>query len=79
MREFSFVIAAVAGLALLAAAFAWFKIGRNPKNDLTAGRGGRPETRRLRTASRLLMAALFLSGLAAIVAVSGSMLRIFKV
>ena len=79
MREISFAIAALAGLALLAAAFAWAKIGRNPKNDLTAGIAGRPETRRLRTASRLLMIALALSGLAAIVAVSGSMLRIFKV
>jgi hypothetical protein len=79
MRELSFVVAVVAGLILLAAAFAWLKIGRNPKNDLTAGRGGRPETRRLRTASTLLITALGLSGLAALIAVSGSMLRIFKV
>jgi hypothetical protein len=79
MRELSFTIAAVAGLVLLAAAFAWFKIGLKPKNDLIAGSGGRPATRRLRTASRLIMIALVLSGLAAMVAVSGSMLRLFKV
>ena len=78
MRELSFAIAAVAGLALLAAAFAWLKIGSNPKNNFIAGPGGRPETKRLRMA-RILMIALALSGVAAIVAVSGSLLRVFKV
>jgi hypothetical protein len=79
MRVLSYIIAATAGLVLLAAAFAWYKIARKPKNDLVAGRGGRPATKRVRVASRLLMIALGLSGLAALVAVSGAVLRIFKV
>jgi hypothetical protein len=79
MRELSFMIAAVAVLALLAASFAWFKIGRNPKNDLIVGQGGKPVTKRLKRASRLLMIAVALSGLAAIVALSGSVLRVFKI
>jgi hypothetical protein len=79
MRELSYVIAFVAGLALLAAAGAWFKIARNPKNDLTAGGGGKPATERLKRASRLLAIALGLSGLAVVVAVIGWFLQLLKV
>jgi hypothetical protein len=31
-------------LVLLAAGVAWFKIVRNPKNDVTLGGGGKPDT-----------------------------------
>jgi hypothetical protein len=79
MRELSYVIALIAGLVAIAAAAAWLKIVRNPKNDLTAGGGGKPTTRRLRRASALVAIALGLSGVAAVVAVVGSVLRLFKI
>jgi hypothetical protein len=71
MREISYVIAVVAVLALLWAGRAWFKIVRNPKNDLTAGGGGKPATKRLKKASTLIAVALGLSALAAIFAIIG--------
>lgn len=79
MRELSFVIAIIAGLSLLAAAVAWFRIVRNPKNDLTKGGGGQPPTSRANWASRLIAIALGLSGLAVIVAVISWFLRILQV
>ena len=79
MRELSYFIAFVAGLALLAAGRAWFKIRRNPKNHLTIGGGGEPENKRLKRASGLLLIALGLSGLAAVVAVIAWSLKMFKV
>ena len=69
MRELSYLIAFLAGLALLVAAVAWIKISRNPKSDLTARGGGKPATKRLRRASMLLAIALGLSGLAVVFAV----------
>ena len=79
MRELSYVIAAMAGLVLLAAAGAWFKIARNPKNDLTKGAGRKPETKRMRTASRLIAIGLGLSGLALFIAVIAWFLRLLKI
>ena len=69
MRDVSYAIAVVAGLALLLAAAAWFKIGRNPKGDLAVGGGGKPQTKRPRRASTLLAIALALSGLAVVFAI----------
>ena len=79
MRYLSYVIAICAALVLLAAAGAWLKIQRNPKNDLTAGGGGKPATNRLKWASGLVAVALGLSGLAAIVAVIAWTLRLLKI
>jgi hypothetical protein len=70
----SYVIAAIAVLALLWAGRAWFKIARNPKDDLTAGGGGKPQTKRLKKASRLIAVALGLSALAAVFAIIGGVL-----
>ena len=69
MRDISYVIGLVSALVLLAAAFAWLKIQRNPRDDLTVGQGGKPNSKRLTTASLLISMALGFSGVAAAVAV----------
>lgn len=79
MRELSYVSAFFAGLILLTAAASWFKILRNPKNDLIAGRGGKPDTPRLKSAAMLTAVALGLSGVAMILAVLDWFLRVMKV
>jgi hypothetical protein len=76
MFELSYVVAVLAALVLLAAGVAWFKIVRNPKNDLTLGGGGKPDTKRLKRASRLIAVAVGLCGLAAFLAIVGWVLRL---
>jgi hypothetical protein len=76
MLELSYFTAALAALVLLAAAVAWFKIVRNPKNDLTLGGGGKPATKRVKRASRLIAVAVGLCGLAAFLAVAGWFIRL---
>jgi multisubunit Na+/H+ antiporter MnhB subunit len=79
MRELSYVAALIAGLVLLVAAAAWFRIQRNPGNDLTAGQGGKPDSNRLKTASWLISAAVGIAGLAALIAVISLVLRVLKI
>jgi len=79
MRELSYVCAFFAGLVLLVAAVSWFRILRNPKNDLVAGGGGKPDSRRLKSAGMLTAAALGLSGIAMIFAVSDWLLRVLNI
>jgi hypothetical protein len=69
MRELSFLVALIAGLVLLVATAAWFRIQRNPRNDLTRGKGGNPYSNRLKAASWLTSAALAIAGLAAVIAI----------
>lgn len=69
MRELSFVIALIAGLVLMVAVGAWLRIARRPRNDLVEGEGGKPISQRATWASRLIVVALGLSGLAAAIAV----------
>lgn len=69
MRELSYIIAIVAGLVLLVAVGAWVRIVEKPKNDLIEGESGKPVSQRATWASRLVVVALGLSGLAACIAV----------
>ncbi|MEP6982898.1 MAG: hypothetical protein ABI853_04550 [Sphingomicrobium sp.] len=79
MREFSYMAALIAGLVLLVAAAAWFRIQRNPRNDLTMGQGGKPDSNRLKTASWLISAAVGIAALAALIAVIALALRVLKI
>jgi hypothetical protein len=79
MRGLSYITALIAGLVLLVAAAAWFRIHRNPRNDLTAGQGGKPDSNRLKTASWLIYAALGIAALAAVFALISMVLRVLKI
>ena len=79
LRELSYMVGIVAALFLGAAAVAWFKIRRNPKDDLTAGQGGKPDSNRLKTASLLIATALGIGGIAAAIAIVSWVLRVLKI
>jgi hypothetical protein len=69
MRDFSYVISIIAALVSVVAAVAWLRIYRNPKNDLSAGGGGKPQSSRLKAASGLIAVAVGLMVVAALLAV----------
>lgn len=79
MLELSYIAALIAGLVLLVAAAAWFRIQRKPRNDLTQGQGGKPDSNRLKTASWLISAAVGIAGLAALFALISLTLRVLKI
>jgi len=79
LRELSYMVGIVAALFLAAAAVAWFRIRRNPKDDLTAGQGGKPDSNRLKTASLLIATALGIGGIAAAIAIVSWVLRVLKI
>jgi predicted Co/Zn/Cd cation transporter (cation efflux family) len=79
MRELSYVTAILAAAVLIVAAAAWFRIQRNPKDDLRAGQRGKPDSIRLKTASWLLSAALAIAGLAALFALVSLVMRTLKI
>jgi hypothetical protein len=69
MRDFSYVISLIAALVSVVAAVAWLRIYRNPKSDLSAGGGGKPQSSRLKAASGLIAVAVGLMVVAALLAV----------
>ena len=66
MQVIVYVVAFVAALFLIASAVAWWRIYRDPRDDLTVGG---PDSARLKPAARLTAISLGLSGLAAIGAI----------
>lgn len=72
MSEIIYVVAFIAALSLLATAVAWWKIFRDPREDLTAGG---VDSRRLKIAAKLTAVSLGLSGFAALVAIIDWVLR----
>lgn len=79
MLELSHMAALMAGLVLLVAGVAWFRIQRKPQDDLTVSEGGKPHSNRLRTASWLISAALAIAGLAAFFALISLVLTVLKI
>ena len=72
MRAISYALALCAALFFLAAAAAWWRIYRDPRDDLTVGG---VDSKRLKAAARLTAVTFGLSGIAAILAVSDWFLR----
>ncbi len=66
MREILYIVAFVAALSLLATAVAWWRIYRDPRDDLTVAG---PVSGRLKPAAMLTAVSLGLCGLAALLAV----------
>ena len=78
MRDISYVVAFFAALFLFTAAAAWWKIYRDPKDDLTVG-GTQLDPKRMRSAARITAGAFGLCGLAAFLAVLDWFLRQMQV
>ena len=74
MRELSYIVALLGGLVLLVAAAAWWRVVREPEQESTEGRVGL-DSNRVKAAARMTAAAFALSGIAAILAVVGWIIK----